>query len=63
MPTPNLSDVETVAKLFGLHPVTVRKKVAAAEWPSLLVGRKIFFTDDHIEQIIALSERPSVRTA
>ncbi|MGZ4663570.1 MAG: helix-turn-helix domain-containing protein [Frankiaceae bacterium] len=53
-----------VAELFGVHPVTVRKKVAAGEWPSLVIGsRSLRFTDEHIAEIIAQAERPATRSA
>ncbi len=53
-----------VAEMFGVHPVTVRKKVAAGEWPSLVIGtRSLRFTDEHLAEIIAQAERPATATA
>lgn len=63
MPRPDLMDIDEAAKLFRLHPVTIRKKLAAGEWPSTRIGRKTYFTDEQIAEILALSERPAIRTA
>ncbi|MGZ4590257.1 MAG: hypothetical protein ACXV3V_11045 [Actinomycetes bacterium] len=62
--TLKLYSTNEVAAMFGLHPVTVRKKVAAGEWPSLVIGAKTLrFTDKHIQAIVEQAERPATRTA
>lgn len=63
MTSPKLHTVNELAARFGIHPITVRKKVAAGEWPCLRLGTKtIRFTDEHLAAILASSEVPA-RTA
>jgi hypothetical protein len=57
---PTLVDVDQLAEMFQIHPVTVRKRVAAREWPSTRIGRKLVFTQAQVEQIVRLCERPAV---
>lgn len=46
-----------VADTFGISEFSVGQFVRAGEWPHFRIGRKVWFTVAHVEQIAALSER------
>lgn len=67
MPDDSIREQEclTVAELGDTLRCTkdaVYKKIHAGEWPYFKVIRRVYFTPDHVRQILALSEhRPGAR--
>lgn len=46
-----------VAKILHVSAVRVRKMAESEEWPSLIVANHVYFSQDHIDTIFALSSR------
>lgn len=56
----DLHTPEEIAKRFKLTVTTVYRKAGRREWPSTKIGRRLFFTDQQVAEIIRISTRPVV---
>ena len=55
-----LLDKHGVADRLKVSPRLIEKKCAAREWPFVFVARKYRFTEEHVEQIVALLKEQTV---
>ena len=59
--TSRLLTVEEVAAVLNMSVGWVRKGVLERTLPHTKIGRSIRFTPEHIDQIVALGERPPIQ--
>lgn len=60
--TAPLYTVDEVAAIFGIHPITVKRRIVgdSPDWPSTKIGGRRRFTQEHLDQIIAMGEQPAI---
>lgn len=52
---------QQVAALFQINPETVFRRIRSGQWPYLRLGPRCYrFTEAHVEQILALTEKQPV---
>jgi excisionase family DNA binding protein len=53
---PELKTIDEVAPILRIKPVTVRRLVSEGKLPYVKIGRRYYFTDEHLKTFIAHNE-------